>query len=310
MASAAKDICVRVVEEGEKLDRVVARAAGVSRRVARTLIASGRVTVDGKPVRILTRPVARGSEVCVRADPASVSRKAVPAPLAVLYSDRYIVVVNKPAGLLSEHDRFGSPSLESVVPAWLRQHGESERLWLVHRLDAGTSGVLVMTRTPMATHRLGDAFRRGEVRKEYLALCVGRFVGEQVVDAPIARAERTRHAVAQAGKPARTHLTSLSTTGGAALVLAEPRTGRTHQIRVHLAHLGHPLFGDRLYGGPMYTEGAAPLAVPRPMLHAARLHFAHPKSGKQLTFVAPVPSDFAELCKDLGLDEENLGVYG
>jgi RluA family pseudouridine synthase len=288
--------------------------------------------VGHKPLRILTRPMRAGAEITVERRPeaegageparpsaaglttrarqgAEKARAGQGAPqrhleLRVLLLDRYLLVVDKPAGLLSEHDRFGSPSVESLAPRLLAAKGERperSQLWLVHRLDAGTSGVLVLARTPMAAQVLGEAFREGKAKKTYLALVQGRLEGEHGVDAPIGRAERTRHAVSPTGKPARTHVTALSGNDVATLVRASPETGRTHQIRVHLTHLGHPLWGDGLYGGPTYTPGARAVPVPRPLLHARRLVVAHPKTGQILTLEAPVPSDFTQLAAILGL---------
>ncbi len=290
---------------GDRLDKLVAHAAGVSRRVARTWIAGGKVTVDGRVVRILTRPLKPGAKVAwsVAENAQAVRPPQAPRPerrLDVLFKDKYLVVVDKPAGLLSERDRFGSPSLEDLVPQWLEAAGEHKTgVWLVHRLDAGTSGVIVLARTKQATEGLSQAFREAEVEKHYLAIVKGRLEGPRTIDMPIARLERTRHGPQKDGKPALTHVEPLAQAPGATLVLARPKTGRTHQIRVHLSAIGLPLFGDRLYGGPMYRDDGEP--VPRPMLHAHRLRFAHPKTSEPQSFVADPPADFLELLARLGL---------
>ena len=310
---------VNTADAGEHLDRLVARAAQVSRRVARTWIATGRVSVGNKPLRILTKPMRAGLEISIRRTAADAEpRAATAAPVAtgrptgsspetlrVLFVDRYLLVLDKPARLLTEQDRFGSPAVESIAPTLLAKMGERggrTRVWLVHRLDAGTSGVVVLARTPMAAKALGEAFRTGTVHKTYFALCKGRFVGTRTLDAAIARAERTRHVVSAAGKPARTLLVGVAATEVASLVRAEPETGRTHQIRVHLTHLGHPLLGDGLYGGPMYTQSAEPQPIGRPMLHAARIVFPHPKTGAPTEFRVAPPADFATLAAALALD--------
>ncbi len=340
-------------QSGERLDKLVAAATGVSRRIARTYIATGRVRVDRRVVRILTRPIRGGAEVSIEADggrePASAERGVREAERggrdaqrggrdagrgtreagrstrgapggrpgqagserrlderSILYCDKHLLVLDKPANLLTEHDRFGSPSLEELAPGLLAARGERGAVWLVHRLDAGTSGVIVLARSKSAVAALSEDFREGEVRKTYVAICQGALTAPNVVDAPIARAERTRHAVNQSGKPALTVVTPLRQGKGATLVSANPKTGRTHQIRVHLSHLGHPLFGDRLYGGPMYTDGRPPLTVGRPMLHALRLEVTHPKTGEAMTFAAPPPPDFAELLARLGLSEPEI----
>jgi 23S rRNA pseudouridine1911/1915/1917 synthase len=312
MSQSQSQFVVPSDQAGEKLDRLVARAAGVSRRVARTWIATGRVQVNRRVVRILTKPVAAGATIVVTpeapAEPVRPSHRSVVtapagehAPVRILYLDRWMVAVAKPPRLLSEHDRFGSPSLESEVPKLLAARGEHTRLWLVHRLDAGTSGVMVMARTPGSAAALGDAFREGTVQKTYLALCTG-VLGEAVdVDAPIGKAERTRHQVRRDGKPAQTRFVPVAGAARASLVEASPRTGRTHQIRVHLAHLGHPILGDRLYGGPGYTEAAPPESIPRPMLHARRLELPHPKEPRRVVFEVAVPEDFAAVGAAFGI---------
>lgn len=314
MAVAVKQFVVTAEDGGERLDRLVARAAGLSRREARTLIATGQVFVNRRPVRILTRPIKAGTHIDVGTAPPSPSAPPNPpmegvtssetqrhAPLEILYIDRWMVVINKPPRLLSEHDRFGSPSVESELPKVLARRGEHTRLWLVHRLDAGTSGVLVLARTPGAAASLNETFREAHGQKTYLALVQGELAKAHAVDAPVGRAERTRHQVRRDGKPAQTQVTPLAASNGATLVQCLPRTGRTHQIRVHMEHLGHPLLGDRLYGGPGYTGGTRPTSIGRAMLHAHKLQVPHPKDGRAMGFEAPPPEDFAGLAKSLGL---------
>ena len=190
-----------VQEGGTRLDRLVAHQAAVSRRIARMWIASGRVQVNRRIMRILTRPIAAGAQVDVRAvqeatDVAAPVLAGDAAAVAILYIDKWIVVVNKPARLLSEADRFGSPSLQSVLPPLLAARGERQnKLWLVHRLDAGTSGVMILARTPMAAAHLGDTFRQVQAKKTYLALCLGHLRAARDIDAPIARLVRARHHV-------------------------------------------------------------------------------------------------------------------
>jgi 23S rRNA pseudouridine1911/1915/1917 synthase len=312
-------------QSGERLDRLVARHAGLSRREARTLIATGQVMVNRRPMRILTRPIKSGATIAVEAAQVSATRateqhtraptgpQARPstpierapaqqhAPLDIIYLDRWVVVVNKPPKLLSEHDRFGSPSVESELPKVLERRGEHTRLWLVHRLDAGTSGVLILARTPGAAAALNATFHDKTAQKTYLALCKGELRASHNVDAPVGRAQRTRHCVRADGKPAQTLVTPVAHGRGVTLVECLPRTGLTHQIRVHMAHLCYPLMGDRLYGGPGYTVGEAPMPIGRAMLHAQRLVLPHPKENRALDLVAPPPDDFVGLAKSLGL---------
>jgi 23S rRNA pseudouridine1911/1915/1917 synthase len=301
---------VQAQEDGGRLDQLVARHCDISRRIARTLIATGCVHVNKRIVRILTRPVRVGAQVQVAQPQNQAPAPALGGPknthgrpdVEILYLDRWLLVVNKPARLLSEADRFGSPSLESVVPAMLKARRERSDVWLVHRLDAGTSGVLVMARSSQVARLLGESFREAVVRKRYLALCQGVLDCAQVVDAPLARQRGTKHGVDANGKPARTAVEPLVKGAQATLVLARPTTGRTHQIRVHMMHLGHPLLGDRLYGGPGFTSGQPPQAIGRAMLHAQRLVLPHPKKGETLTFEAPSPLDFLNTAEAFGIE--------
>jgi 23S rRNA pseudouridine1911/1915/1917 synthase len=181
---------------------------------------------------------------------------------------------------------------------------------LVHRLDAGTSGVLVLARTPMAAKNLGAAFAGGACQKVYVALCSGCFADPREVDAPIARHRGVQHAVRTDGKAAATLFEPMASHETFSLIRAFPRTGRTHQIRVHLAHIGHPILGDRLYGGPGYVGDPPPAAVGRPMLHALELVVPHPKSGEPLRLTVPPPADFSDLAARLGLVQFNTSVHG
>lgn len=301
---------------GTKLDRLIQDVAQVSRREARLLIAMGRVRVNRRAMRILARPIQAGAQVEILAeqpgapDARPSARTSAPERLpmpAVLYLDRYVIVLNKPAGLLSETDRFNSPSLQTLVPKLLRARGEQERLWLVHRLDAGTSGAIIMARTPGAAAHLSASFREASAQKTYVALCTGTLDVAHAIDAPIGRAQGTKHAVMAAGKPAQTSITPMGHSADASLVRCMPKTGRTHQIRVHLTHLGHPILGDRLYGGPGYAPKASAHApVRRAMLHALRLDIAHPKENRRLHVEARVPQDFVDAAQAFGLSLAGL----
>lgn len=292
---------------GIRLDKFVAQRGGVSRRVARIWISTGRVEVKGKPLRILTRPLRRGTSVVLspqkRTDTPTIKEASDLPELEIILLSRDVVVVNKPANLLSESDRFGAPSVETVLPKLLEKRSEPNRLWLVHRLDAGTTGVLVLARTAKAARSLNAAFREGRVEKTYVALVKGYLRKGIHIDAPIARIKGTKHGVKSGGKPSHTHAAPLSATKSASLVRARPTTGRTHQIRVHLASVDLPLYGDRLYGGPGYTEEMPPNPVSRAMLHAMELRFPDPRDESESIVVnAPLPRDFLELASTLGLE--------
>lgn len=305
--SEATQILVPEAEDGARLDRLVAVLSGVSRKEARQMIGSGRVFVKGRPAKILSKRFKAGTTLEIRGeispqkeprDPKSTPQR----PLDVLYMDHEIIAVNKPSGLLTEHDRFGSPSLESVVPAWLESQGKDSRIWLVHRLDAVTSGVVLLARTQRAVKRLNAVFRERQAKKVYLAIVPGPFKGEKDVDQPLGRLKGTRHGVKADGKPAQTFFRPVAASGQGALVLAAPLTGRTHQIRVHLAHLNQPIVGDRLYGGAMYLGQEGQIIVPRTMLHAYRLTVPHPRGAEPITFEAPASADMVTLLEQLKLD--------
>jgi 23S rRNA pseudouridine1911/1915/1917 synthase len=285
-----------VTVEGTRLDRFVAQMAGVSRRIARTWISGGRVQLNGRIIRILTKPLRVGAKVSIETE-ESVQHSA--PSITLLHIDSDIVVVDKPPRLLSETNRPGSPSLQSLVPGALRAAGEKkDKIWVVHRLDAQTSGVIVLARKSSIATLLGNAFRDAEVSKEYLAICQGDLRKQQWVDMPIGRKAGTRHAVRADGKAASTHFTPLSRSESGSLVLARPKTGRTHQIRVHLEHLGHPIIGDRLYDGRGYLSDGS--TIPRVMLHARRLEV--PLSSGRRTFEADIPADFLATLSAMGLD--------
>ncbi len=286
-------------DAGIRLDKFVAQCGDVSRRIARTWISSGRVRIKGQVIRILTRPLRAGTWVEILTESSSAPQQAAQtgAEPEIIYQDRALLVLNKPPQLLSESDRFGSPSLETIAPKMLERAGQNGKVWLVHRLDAVTSGVIVMARTPRAVRELNEVFREGKATKTYLALVSGYLRKGRDIDAPLARLKGTKQGVVPSGKPAHTHVAPLQTNRNVTLVRATPTTGRTHQIRVHLASIELPLLGDRLYGGPGYTGADTPEPIPRAMLHARRLVIPHPISGETMTFEAPVPDDFVSLAQ-------------
>jgi 23S rRNA pseudouridine1911/1915/1917 synthase len=311
------DVRVDTTQDGIRLDKFIAQAAQVSRRQARLWIAGGQIQLNRRCSRILTRPLRAGAQVSIHPDAQAV---AVDVPRAappttpptdrppeptLLHLDRHLVALAKPSGLLSESDRFGSPSLECRVPRLLAALGEPTRLWLVHRLDACTSGLVLMARTPRAAAALCAAFREGAVRKQYLALCAGSVAADQRIDAPIGRLAGTRHGVRPDGKSAQTAVHVLDRSPAASLLRLRPQTGRTHQLRVHMAHLGHPLLGDSLYKGPRYLRpvgGQPARSIPRCMLHAHSLRVPHPADGSYLQLSAPLPADFCDMMSALSLD--------
>lgn len=277
-----------MTEEG-RLDAVLAAAyPDLSRARVQRLIAGEHVLVDGAPARKSTH-VGEGARITVTLP--DTPRETVPSGLSlpVLYEDDDLLAIDKPAGLLV-HDAPAEPCAPSVA-AWFVEHCprestafDVERPGIVHRLDKHTSGVLLLAKTPAAQARLSAAFEARETRKHYLALCDGIPQRDRaVIDADIARshADRRRMAVTADGRSARTEYEVLAAARERSLVLAKPHTGRTHQIRVHLAAIGAPVAGDELYGrGP----------GPRHLLHAWGLTVPHPRGG-ELTVTAPLPRD-------------------
>ncbi len=300
--------------DGERVDRIVAQLAGVSRSRSREWCEAGRVLVDGAPVEARRR--LRTGQVVVFPEPEpEPGVVAEPVDFDVVYADDDLAVIDKPAGLVVHPGAGRSrgtlaggllhrfPDIEGV--------GDRGRWGLVHRLDRDTSGLLVVARTPGAFSELRRQLAERRVGREYLALVRGTFdVPRGTIEAPIEPdpTHPGRRRVAPGGKPAVTHYRCLRNVPDAGVSLLEVtlETGRTHQIRVHLAAIGHPVVGD-----PWYGRGPDPIEVPRLFLHAARLSFDHPRTGERLTFRAPLPPELAAVLARLGIDasgEEPPGV--
>lgn len=217
-------------------------------------------------------------------------------PLDIRYEDDYLMVVNKPAGqLVHPTTKEAHGTLGNAVLYWYRAHGEHHAYHPVHRLDRNTSGLVLIAKVPQVQYKLTP--RRGEGKlfhREYLALIEGELTPpEGLIDAPIARALPSiiLRKVSPDGQAARTHYDTVQTDGHLSLVHLVLDTGRTHQIRVHLAHLGHPLLGDDLYGGSLTR-------IKRQALHAARLHFRHPLTNEMIDVRSPLPSDMEQIVSD------------
>ena len=278
-------------DEGERIDRVIAARGGISRGEARRALDAGGVFLDGRRCKVAGRPVRAGQRVVVNlAEGGRATAAAEPlARSRLLYADAEVAAIDKPAGVPSQPtlttDRGTLPELVAGLLG--------SPVTLVHRLDRDTSGVTVFGRTPAAAAALAAAFREGTPEKTYLALCArAPAPREGRIDAALGKdpGRAGLRRVDPRGEPAATRYRTLRDGPLAALVEARPETGRTHQIRVHLAHLGAPLLGDARYGGP---RRVGELPVPRVMLHARRLELLHPATGARLVLEAPVPEDFA-----------------
>jgi 23S rRNA pseudouridine1911/1915/1917 synthase len=286
---------------GERLDRLVAMAAGLSRVEAATAIAAGDVRVDDQVVTVRSRRLVAGQRV--QADLAELAAARTTGVRAdgtvefrIVHVDDDLIVVDKPAGLVV-HPGAGH-STGTLVQGLLDRFpeladvGDPERPGIVHRLDKGTSGLLVVARTPRAYTELVRQMAAHEVERRYLALVWGELdTLSGMVDAPVGRSARepTRMAVSSRGREARTRYDVITTYRQPAvlsLIECQLETGRTHQIRVHLSAIGHPVVGDGRYGG-----ARAALPVARPWLHAASLRLVHPTTGVPVAFDAPLPSD-------------------
>ena len=311
MITAAEQIRMLVSQDaaGLRLDRFLAGSGhGWSRSQVARWIDEGAVLRNGrlsKPSQLLvpgdaievSPPKPRPSEIVAQA-----------LPLDVLFEDEHLIVINKPPGLVI-HPAAGNPdgTLVNALLAHCKDLsgvGGVERPGIVHRLDKDTSGVLVAAKTDQAHRTLSLAFRWRTTDKRYLAVVYGSPKGtEGVVDRPIARhpQDRKRMAVVAQGRPARTLWWVRERFPGVALVECRLVTGRTHQVRVHMAHIGHALVGDPVYAGRQWRSVEDPVIAqlchqfPRQALHAWRLAITHPATGQQITFEAPLPADLAEL---------------
>ena len=296
--------------DGMRLDRAVAAVYPEhSRSFVARLIDDGCVSIDGKTVTKPSLRVSAGQHVEVDVPPpAAATAASQDLPLAILFEDADLVVVDKPAGLVV-HPAAGHSdgTLVNALLFHVRDLsgvGGELRPGIVHRLDKDTSGVMVIAKNDEAHRALTAAWNTEAVRKEYLAILYGTPAPARgTVDAPIGRdpRERKRMAVVAGGRAAVTEYEVVEPHRYVALVRCRLRTGRTHQIRVHMKHLGHPIVGDPVYSGPQWRGipdkrvQKAIASLHRQALHAARIAIPHPKSGAAMTFESPLPEDLRAL---------------
>ncbi len=302
-----RNASVAAAQHGQRLDLALVEAAPeFSRSYLQQLVEAARVTVNGKAVVKVSTKVKAGDQLVIELRPTPQSQAFTPQAMAldVVFQDEYLLVINKPAGLVV-HPAPGnwSGTLLNGLLAFDKASAQVPRAGIVHRLDKDTSGLMVVARTRAVMDLLVQAIAARTVSRQYLAIAHKPWSGPacQTVDAPIGRDPRNRLRMAvvdlqsQSGKTAKTDFTLLGDADDGCLVRCTLHTGRTHQIRVHMASLKHPLVGDLVYGGTCVP------AMQRQALHAVRLAFDHPVTGQALVFEAPLPADFKALLNSWGL---------
>ena len=284
--------------QGKRLDQVLAAELGISRSLVAKLIKQNEVKVNGVVSR-KSAEVSGGDQVEVLLPDESPKSLETPAPLPIVYQDADIVVVNKPVGMAA-HTAPGweGPTVMGALLAAGQEivtAGPVERKGIVHRLDVGTSGAMVVAKSQLAYDRLQADFRARRVKKTYQALVQGYLdPAEGTIDAPIGRhpSRDFKMAVVAGGRPAITHYRTLESLPRATLVELQLETGRTHQIRVHMQAIGHAIVGDPTYGAnPLLAKE---LGLKRQWLHAVSLGFTHPVTGEQMSFGAPLTADLED----------------
>jgi 23S rRNA pseudouridine1911/1915/1917 synthase len=310
-------LCIPIESAGQRLDQALADLlADYSRTRIKDWIEAGQVLVDGAKLRPKDK-VLGGERVVVNAElPQDDSVHAEAIELNIVHQDRDVLVINKPPGLVV-HPGAGNAAgtLQNALLHFDPKLTQIPRGGIVHRLDKDTSGLMVVARTIKAHSALVRAIEAREVEREYEAICMGVMTGGGTVDAPISRhsVDRTRMAVRENGRDAVTHYRVVHRYRGHTHVRLKLETGRTHQIRVHMAHIHYPIVGDRTYGGRLLLpKGATPELIAalrgfrRQALHAIQLSFAHPLTGTPITSEAPLPQDMQELLAELATDAASV----
>jgi 23S rRNA pseudouridine1911/1915/1917 synthase len=320
----SNSFCVSAHDSAKRLDIFLSqKEKGLSRSQVKRLIEKGNVQIGGRKAKAGMRLKENDVVTLTLPEPQHPMAQGEPIPLMIIYEDRHLIVVDKPAGMVV-HPAAGNFS-GTLVNALLHHCpdlpgiGGVLRPGIVHRLDKDTSGVLVVAKDDVTHRGLSDQFKRHTTTRKYIGIVYGQIADEGKIDAPVGRHPLNRKkmsARSRRGREARTYWKVLKRTGQFSLVEFRLETGRTHQIRVHLSSIGHPLLGDPLYGG---RRGLASITPPplrqglqklrRQALHAASLGFIHPATGEQLEFSSPLPADMVEtigLLEELDSKEDSL----
>jgi 23S rRNA pseudouridine1911/1915/1917 synthase len=288
---------------GERLDVVASKLfPQFSRALLQKWIEAGSLTLSGLAVKPKVK-VKVGQLLEIRAQLPSLSEEPENIPLSIAWEDQSLLVVDKPAGLVV-HPGAGNPTgtLVNALLNYLPASAGLARAGIVHRLDKDTSGLLLVAKTVEAQRDLVRRMAKREIKREYRALVWGKPKASGTVDAPIARhpVHRTKMAVSIGGREARTHYERLEQFAGIALMRFELETGRTHQIRVHMQHIGHAIVGDLVYGPKRGSSAMQNPLIDRQALHAFRLRFDHPFSGRPFEIESALPADMDRAVKSLG----------
>ena len=311
-----RELKIVAIPEGldqERIDAALARLLGLSRSVVVSLIENQEILRNGKPVT-KSEKVSTADVLEIQMPAAKSAPTLTPTPiegLTVVYNDDHVIVIDKPVGVAAHPSPGwqGPTVIGAVIAAGFNvsTSGAAERQGVVHRLDVGTSGLMIIAKNEVAYSHLKDQFRERSVTKVYHAMVQGHMdPSEGTIDAPIDRHPREdyRFAVVADGKPSITHYKSLELFPAVTLLEIELETGRTHQIRVHFSALHHPLVGDLTYGADHTI--ADRLNVHRPWLHARELRLTHPVSGEQLAFLSEYPQDLTRSLADLELNTRQI----
>lgn len=294
-------------DAGETLRDVLQKHHGVSRRLLIHAKFKGQITVNGIPVYV-THRLQEGDRVLVSVPlEETEALEPEPMPLAIRFEDDDLMIIAKPAGLVV-HPTGNHPrgTLGNGVAAYWQEKGEPRKFRPVNRLDKDTSGLLIVAKNQWAHEQFSRMQKERTLRRTYQAVVHGLVHPDHgTIDAPIGRSDDSiiTRVVRQDGQPARTHYRVLAATEKASWVELVLDTGRTHQIRVHMSHIGHPLLGDDLYGGSREW-------IDRQALHAVRLSFAHPRTGEAMTVTEPLPDDMRRLIETVVEKRSNLGYFG